>query len=250
MVIDMAGIDVDGISFSYEKREILEDISFSAKDGNFLSIIGPSGCGKSTILRIIAGLLKPNSGQILYSGKSYAAAQPKISFVFQEFALLPWLTNLENVLIGLSASEMTEREKRGKAERYLNTFGLSNFADFYPNSLSGGMKQRVGLARAVVSEPDILLMDEPFSSLDFLTASALRANVREMLNDKSIPVSLVIMVTHNVEEAVELSNSIVVLSESPAKVRSIVDVDLPFPRVKSSAKFRKSVDAIYSLLTS
>jgi len=173
----------------------------------------------------------------------------EVSFVFQDFGLLPWLTNLENVKLGLSYFDISDEEKEKTAKELLARFGLDGFEYSYPNVLSGGMRQRVGIARAIASEPYVLLMDEPFSSLDELTANTLRSDILSMLKNTEIPVNSVIMVTHNVEEAVELSNKIVVLSGKPSHVKEIVDVEIDYPRNRRSVKFSDTVDHIYKVLT-
>jgi NitT/TauT family transport system ATP-binding protein len=173
----------------------------------------------------------------------------EISFVFQDFGLLPWLTNLENVKLGLSYFDISDEEKEKTAKELLARFGLDGFEYSYPNVLSGGMRQRVGIARAIASEPYVLLMDEPFSSLDELTANTLRSDILSMLKNTEIPVNSVIMVTHNVEEAVELSNKIVVLSAKPSHVKEIVEVGMDYPRSRRSRKFSDMVDHIYKVLT-
>jgi len=247
----MAVVDVENIVFVYgSNATIINDISFSADKSEFVSIIGPSGCGKSTLLRIMAGLIKPTSGKVLYQGREVTRPVNGISFVFQDFGLLPWLTSTENVKLGLSLTAISEERKDRCARLLLDKIGLHGFEDSYPNVLSGGMKQRVGIARAIVSDPQVLLMDEPFSSLDELTAAALRSDVVEMLKSKKISVSSVIMVTHNVEEAVELSDKIVVLSDKPAVIKKIMNIDIKYPRSRRSEEFMDSVDSVYTALTS
>ncbi len=244
----MSVIEARGISFSYGDAKIIEDISFSAEKDEFVSIIGQSGCGKSTLLRILAGLVKPNGGEVLFMGRRVEDPTRGISFVFQDFALLPWLTNMENIKVGLSMTEMTDGQKERRAGELLKLFGLEDFGDSYPNVLSGGMKQRIGIARAIASNPKVLLMDEPFSSLDALTADTLRSDVVRMLSSRKSPVDSVVMVTHNVEEAVEVSDRVVVLSNKPSSVREIVDIKLGKPRKRESGEFMKEVDLIYSYL--
>jgi NitT/TauT family transport system ATP-binding protein len=242
-------ITADKIHYEIDESDIIDSLSFSGGNNEFVSVIGPSGCGKSTLLRIIAGLIKPSSGRVLYQGEEITEPIREISFVFQDFALLPWLTNIDNVKLGLSYFEMSDKKKNDTAIELLHRFGLDGFEYSYPNILSGGMKQRVGIARAVAQEPSILLMDEPFSSLDELTANTLRSDIVSMLHSKEIPVNLVIMVTHNVEEAVLLSDRIVVLSNKPTVLKGIKKVSLDKPRDKRSRKFGDLVDQVYAALT-
>ena len=246
----MKMITLEKVSFLFKNSnlEIIDSISFQANKGEFISIVGPSGCGKSTLLRMIAGLITPTSGRVLFGNREITEPNKKIAFVFQDFALLPWLTNQENVKIGLSRSEMSDEAKDKKASELLDRFGLSGFEEYYPNALSGGMKQRVGIARSIASEPQVLLMDEPFSSLDELTANSLRADIIYMLENKNISVNSVIMVTHNVEEAVELSDKIVVLSDKPSRVKKIIKLTGARPRDKRTKQFADYVDEIYSVL--
>ncbi|MCL4365519.1 MAG: ABC transporter ATP-binding protein [Candidatus Marsarchaeota archaeon] len=246
----MAIVSVDDVSFTFENSnlEIMDNVSFAAKKGEFVSLIGPSGCGKSTLLRIIAGLIQPTTGSVKFMNKEITGPNRKMSFVFQDFALLPWLTNLENVKIGLSMSGLSDIEKNRLASELLDRFGLGGFGSYYPNALSGGMKQRVGIARAVVSDPNVILMDEPFSSLDELTAETLRSDIVYMLENKNISVNSVIMVTHNVEEAVQLSDKIVVLSDKPATVKKVISIKAGRPRDKRSEVLSKKMDEIYAIL--
>ncbi len=246
--MDLMGLQ--GVSFVFQnsKLDIIDNVSFVAKKGEFVSLIGPSGCGKSTLLRIIAGLIQPTSGKVLFRGREMTEPNSKVSFVFQDFALLPWLTNIENVKIGLSRSDMADETKSKKASQLLEKFGLAGFESYYPNALSGGMKQRVGIARAIASDPEVLLMDEPFSSLDELTANSLRMDIINMLENKKISVNSVIMVTHNVEEAVELSDKIIVLSDKPAHIKRVIKVNWSRPRDKRSKEFADKLDEIYAVL--
>lgn len=241
-------LDVNNIVLSYNSFKILDDISFDCNKDQFVSIIGPSGCGKSTLLRIIAGLEKSTSGSVKYKNKLITKPISRISFVFQSSALLPWLTNIENIKLGLSRFKMSDALKTKKAFKLLEKFQFERFADMYPNILSGGMKQRIGIARALVANPEILLMDEPFSALDELTANALRTDINYMLRQSSVSVNLVILISHNVEEVVALSDKIIILSEKPSRIKRILDVDLEYPRNKRDKKFLDYVDKIYSIL--
>jgi NitT/TauT family transport system ATP-binding protein len=246
----MHEIEARDINFTYgDGFKIIDGVSLHADKLEFLSIIGPSGCGKSTLLRIMAGLIPPSHGETLFHGRKVTEPVNGISFVFQDFGLMPWLTNIENVKLGMERMEISEEAKDKAAKALLHKFGLEGFEDSYPNILSGGMKQRVGIARAVASNPNVLLMDEPFSSLDELTANALRDEVIYMLKDKSIPINSVVMVTHNVEEAVELSDSIVVLSNKPSHVKDRIQVDIKRPRNRESKNFLHTVDKVYAILT-
>ena len=242
-------VDVNSIGFSFGEEKVIDDISFHADKDEFISIVGPSGCGKSTLLRIIAGLIRPSKGKILFMDMEVNGPTLGISFVFQDFALLPWLTNIENVKIGFSMLNISEEEKDKRAEAILESLGLSGFENSYPNMLSGGMKQRVGIARALASDPKVLLMDEPFSSLDELTADTLRSDILYQLKNENLPVNSVIMVTHNVEEAVQLSDKIIVLSGRPTDVKAIMKVKMEHPRNRRSRAFTKTIDEIYSVLT-
>lgn len=243
-------IEVKDITFSYggNTPNVIDGVTFDASKDEFISLIGPSGCGKSTLLRIISGLVKPTGGKVFYMGTQVEKTIKGISFVFQDFALLPWLTNVDNVKIGCSMMDMSEAEKTKKSTLALDNMGLTGFENAYPNVLSGGMKQRVGIARALVSDPRVLLMDEPFSSLDELTAETLRSDIIYHLKSKSLPVNVVIMVTHNVEEAVELSDKIVVLSKKPSKVTMVKKITMKRPRNKRSKEFLDTMDSIYAQL--
>ncbi len=247
----MAIIKVEDIQFFYNlesDQKVIDNISFDAEKGEFLSIIGPSGCGKSTLLRIIAGLQPHRYGKVFYENREIKSPIPEMAFVFQDFALLPWLTNIENVKLGLSLSKMDDDRKEKKAADLLGQFGLKGFENSYPNVLSGGMKQRVGIARAIASNPRVLLMDEPFSSLDELTATTLRADILHLLRSKKISVDCVIMVTHNVEEAVELSDRVVVLSDKPSHVKGIEQIKMKHPRNKHSKQYLSYVDKLDRML--
>jgi NitT/TauT family transport system ATP-binding protein len=247
--VKMRILDVIDVGFNYgETLQVIDTASFYCNTREFVSIIGPSGCGKSTLLRIIAGLVEPAHGKILFTGKRVTRPTEGISFVFQDFALMPWLTNLENVKLGLAMKRMPEKEKEKISLELLESFGLSDFEDAYPNMLSGGMKQRVGIARAIASKPKLLLMDEPFSALDELTAEALRKEVVDLLKSKKSPIDSVVMVTHNVEEAVELSDRVVVLSDKPSMVKDIVKIELKRPRDRESKQFMEISDKIYAYL--
>ncbi|KIL41341.1 nitrate ABC transporter ATP-binding protein [Gordoniibacillus kamchatkensis] len=228
---------------------ILEDIHINVKEGELVSILGPSGSGKSTLLRIIAGLVSPSQGSVVYNGKPIVGTNPGVGMVFQSFALFPWLTVLENVKLGLENRPLREEEKLRKALSVIDMIGLDGFEGAYPKELSGGMRQRVGIGRALVMEPDILLMDEPFSALDVLTAENLKRDLLELWTEKKIPTKSIIMVTHSIEEAVYMSDRAIVLSRDPARVISDIAITMPHWRDKQEPQFTALVDRIYSILT-
>src|SRR6202166_5033287 len=206
-------------------------------------------CGKSTLLRILTGLAQPSSGTLLWHGKPLDGQMPNVAIVFQSFALFPWLTVLENVEAPLEAKGVPEVERRKRALRTLDTVGLDGFETAYPKELSGGMKQRVGFARALVVEPEVLFMDEPFSALDVLTAENLRGELLELWLNKKMTTSAIFIVTHNIEEAVMLADRIVVLGRNPARIRSDINVRLAHPRNRKSGRFVELVDYIYKVMT-
>jgi NitT/TauT family transport system ATP-binding protein len=208
---------------------VLDHLSFDVPK-EFLCIVGPSGCGKSTLLRIIDGLDKPTSGQVLFHGQPITSPNLKIGVIFQTFALIPWKTVLGNVELGLATSTVPKEEQLKIAQKYTQDVGLEGFETAYPKELSGGMKQRVGIARALALQPEVLLMDEPFSSLDALTAENLRREVLEIWSDPVYATNCVVMVTHNVQEAVYMADRVLVLSHRPAHIVDDVKIDLPRPR--------------------
>lgn len=227
---------------------VLKNIQFSAREGEFLSIVGPSGAGKSTILRLISGLLKPTEGQVLYKEKTLQTINMEAAIVFQNFALLPWLTVAENVELGLEARSVEKSIRRKKTAFYIDKVGLAGYEEAYPRELSGGMKQRVGLARALAVEPEILLMDEPFSSLDALTSINLRDELLHIWSDRDFPVNTVVLVTHIIEEAIELADRVLVLSSRPGHIAGDIPIHLPRPRDKRDKDFMEFVDKIFSLI--
>ena len=230
----MSVIEVEKVSksFVFEKSKILvlNNVSFSVGKDEFLCLVGPSGCGKSTLLRIIAGLEKPDQGRILFNGQSVEAPSPKIAMVFQLFGLLPWKTALENIEVPLEVVGIAKQIRIQIAQEYLRMVGLETFENTYPHDLSGGMKQRVGIARALALKPEVLLMDEPFSSLDELTAKTLRELVLSIWREPALPTNSFIMVSHNVEEAVFMADRIIVMFPRPGKVIGEIRVDIPRPR--------------------
>ncbi len=245
-------LEVRDVSKSYfegdKEFKVLEHISFDVNERDFICIVGPSGCGKSTLLREIVGLDKPTSGDILFQGQPVQSENPKISMVFQSFALLPWLTVTQNVELGLEAHKVPPEERRQKSKKYIDAVGLAGFENAFPRELSGGMRQRVGLARALAMDPDLLCMDEPFSALDALTAQNLRDEILQLWTNPDLPPSAVLMVTHSIDEAVYLADRIVALSSRPGKIVKTETIDLPRPRNRKEPEFYGWVDEIYSLI--
>lgn len=237
-------------SFTHPKGEIiaLQDISFRVEERQFISVVGPSECGKSTLLRIINGLLEPGNGRLFYKEKEQNGVNLECAMVFQSFALFPWLTVQENVELGLEARGLPLGERRTRASFYIDKAGLGGNEDAYPRELSGGTKQRVGLARALAIEPTILLMDEPFSSLDPLTSIVLRGEVLSIWQDEEIPLSTILMVTHIIEEAVEMADRVLILSPRPGQIEEDIPIELPRPRDKKTQEFNSYVDKIFSLI--
>jgi NitT/TauT family transport system ATP-binding protein len=228
---------------------VLDDVTLSLKDGEILGLLGRSGSGKSTLLRLIAGLARPQGGSLTYMGAPIEGPAQGVAMVFQGFALFPWMTVLENVELGLEALGLPEKEIRARALAAIDLIGLDGYESAYPRELSGGMRQRVGFARAVVVHPNILLMDEPFSALDVLTAENLRTDLIELWGKKQLPTKGIIMVTHNIEEAVLMCDRVLLFSSSPAKVSAEIVIDLPQPRDRTSPAFEDYVDRIYVEMT-
>ena len=249
----MALIEVDGVDKAFPSRHgtitIMSDISFSVADNDFLAIVGPSGCGKSTLLRLIQGLDRPTHGAIRFRGEPVAGVSQEMAMVFQNFALYPWLSIKENVAFGLRARGWSEERIEPQVDRFISVTGLVGFEEAYPRELSGGMRQRVGLARALAVEPSVLLMDEPFSALDPLTAESLREEVLQLWRDPALPPEAVVLVTHNIEEALLMADRVIVLSRRPGRVLAGVLVNLPRPRDRKSGPFYELTDYVYSLIT-
>jgi NitT/TauT family transport system ATP-binding protein len=230
-------------------RLVLEKIDFTLKEGEIVAILGKSGSGKSTFLRILAGLIPPSEGRVEYRGQPVVEPAQGIAMVFQSFALFPWLTVLGNVELGLEALGVSAAERRRRAVEAIDLIGLDGFENAYPKELSGGMRQRVGFARALVVNPDILLLDEPFSQLDVLTAETLRNDLTDLWVQRRIPTKGILMVSHNIEEAVEMADRILVFTSDPGRIGAEVPVMLPRPRDWESPAFRQTVDQVYTLLT-
>ncbi|MGD0250005.1 MAG: ABC transporter ATP-binding protein [Thermoplasmata archaeon] len=249
----MSLIRVEHVDKSFASRHgtmaIMQDISFEVKDSDFLAIVGPSGCGKSTLLRLIQGLDQPTDGHIFFRDNPVKGVCSQMAMVFQSFALYPWLTVSQNVAFGLEALHWPQERIAPQVERYITVTGLDGFQEAYPRELSGGMRQRVGLARALAVEPAVLLMDEPFSALDPLTAASLREEVLQLWRDPQLPPEAVLLVSHNIEEAIELADRVIVFSRRPGHILAEVPVDLPRPRDRKSAAFYDITDRVYSLIT-
>ena len=228
---------------------VLEGVDLQLRPGEMVGLLGRSGSGKSTLLRIIAGLLAPTEGEVIWRGKRLDGPAPGVAMVFQSFALFPWLTVQENVELGLEAQGVSRQEREQRAESAIDLIGLGGYESAYPKELSGGMRQRVGLARALVVHPDLLLMDEPFSALDVLTAETLRTDLIDLWSEGKLPFKSVLMVTHNIEEAVLMCDRILVFSSNPGRVANELRVRFPHPRNRLDPAFRKLVDDIYALMT-
>ncbi|WP_446743593.1 ABC transporter ATP-binding protein [Silvibacterium acidisoli] len=235
---------------SENRIQVISPTDLAIVPGEIVALLGPSGSGKSTLLRMLAGLSKPSAGEVFWHEKPISSVKIHVSIVFQSFALFPWLTVLENVEAPLKAQGMAPAERRERSLKILNTVGLDGFQAAYPKELSGGMRQRVGFARALVVEPEVLFMDEPFSALDVLTAENLRSELLELWDNKTIPTRSIFIVTHNIEEAVLLADRIIVLGRNPGHVRTDFRVsNMPHPRDKKSQPFTHLVDYIYKVLT-
>ena len=247
-------IAIESLRKSFKKASeqdllVLEDVNFKLQEGEIVALLGKSGSGKSTLLRIIAGLVPPTSGTVTYRGMPVTSPVAGIEMVFQSFALMPWLTVLENVELGLEAQGVSREERRHRAIEAIDIIGLDGFESAFPKELSGGMRQRVGFARALVINPDVLLMDEPFSALDVLTAENLKSDLLELWKEKKTNTNGILLVTHNIEEAANLADRIVIFGNDPGYIRAELPVTLPQPRDPESPEFRALVDKIYTLMT-
>jgi NitT/TauT family transport system ATP-binding protein len=247
-------LEVQSIRQAYAKGGandllVLDGVSLTLKSGEIVGLLGRSGSGKSSLLRIIAGLAKPVSGRVSWRGKSLTAPSEGIAMVFQSFALFPWLTVLENVEIGLEPLGVPAAERRKRSLEAIDLIGLDGFESAYPKELSGGMRQRVGFARALVVHPELLLMDEPFSALDVLTAETLRTDLIELWTENKLPLRSILIVTHNIEEAVLLCDRVVIFSANPGRIAAEIKISLPYPRNRNDLAFRQLVDDIYGRMT-
>ncbi|HMF75274.1 MAG TPA: nitrate/sulfonate/bicarbonate ABC transporter ATP-binding protein [Bryobacteraceae bacterium] len=231
------------------QQTVLEEVSLNIAPGEVVALLGRSGSGKSTLLRILAGLIQPSRGRVLVKGTPLAGPNPEVAMVFQSFALLPWLTVQENAELGLFARGVSKDVCEKEAVQALSMVGLEGFEGAYPKELSGGMRQRVGFARAFVMKPDVLMMDEPFSALDVLTAENLRGEISDLWERNEFPAKSILLVTHNIEEAVLLADRIVVLGANPGSIRGEVRVDIARPRDKKGLRFIALVDYIYTVMT-
>lgn len=247
-------IEIKNVNKAFSNSEgqahsVLESVDLELKENEIVALLGKSGSGKSTLLRIIAGLIPQTSGDVLYRGQAITGPVKEVSMVFQSFALMPWLTVLQNVELGLEALGVDKDERRKRALEAIDMIGLDGFESAYPKELSGGMQQRVGFARALVVNPDLLLMDEPFSALDVLTADNLRSDLLDLWQEKKIDTKGILFVTHNIEEAVIVADRVLVFSSNPGRVQSELKIDLPYPRDTESPAFRRCVDQIYTAMT-
>jgi NitT/TauT family transport system ATP-binding protein len=247
-------LKIDNIKKSFKRKGshellVLDHVEFTIHDGEVIALLGKSGSGKSTLLRIIAGLIDATAGKVVYRDESITEPVPGLTMVFQHFALLPWLTVLENVELGLEAQGVGRDERRKRALAAIDVVGLDGFESAYPKELSGGMSQRVGIARALVVDPEVLLMDEPFSALDVLTADKMRSDLIDIWQSEKTNIKSILIVTHNIEEAVILADRILVFSNNPGYVQQEIKVGLPHPRSDQDPKVRSLVEDIYRIMT-
>jgi NitT/TauT family transport system ATP-binding protein len=247
-------LDVHSVCKSFRKPDgdqlvVLEDVNLTLRPGEIVGLLGRSGSGKSTLLRSIAGLDGPTSGVVNYLGQPVSGPARGVAMVFQSFALFPWLTVLENVQLGLEALGVPEPEMRKRSLQAIDLIGLDGFESAYPRELSGGMRQRVGFARALVVHPNILLMDEPFSALDVLTAETLRSDFLDLWGEGQLPIKAVLLVTHNIEEAVQMCDRLLIFSSNPGRVASEIPIDLPQPRHTQDPRFRALIERVYVEMT-
>ena len=247
-------VEIRGVRQSYHKDSsadllVLDNVDLTLRAGEIVGLLGRSGSGKSTLLRIVSGLLRPTAGAVSWRGAPLRGPAEGVAMVFQSFALFPWLTVQENVELGLEAQGVARTERETRAEAAIDLIGLGGYESAYPKELSGGMRQRVGLARALVVHPDLLLMDEPFSALDVLTAETLRTDLIDLWMDGKLPIKSVLMVTHNIEEAVLMCDRVLVFSSNPGRVASELVVPFAHPRNRLDPAFRQMVDDIYALMT-
>ena len=249
VLIDIRNIKKSFKKTDYQELDVINDLNLKLYENEIVALLGKSGSGKSTLLRIIGGLIKPTSGKVFYKNEPVLQAIPGLAMVFQSFALMPWITVLQNVELGLEAQGISKSERRTRALKAIDIVGLDGFESAYPKELSGGMRQRVGFARALVINPSILLMDEPFSALDVLTADNLRGDLLNIWRSEDTNIKNILLVTHNIEEAVFLADRIIIFSPPPKNISAELEINLPHPRNEQDTKFRKLVDQIYTLMT-
>src|SRR2546423_5617583 len=239
----------DYVMPSGSRLRVLENVDVAIKRSEVVALLGPSGSGKSTILRILAGLIKPSAGEIFYRGQRVEGLTPGVGIVFQSFALYPWMTVSENIEVVLRAAGLPESEFKQRSDRVIRTVGLAGFEEAYPRELSGGMKQRLGMARALSVNPEILFMDEPFSHVDALTAEGLRAEVIDLWAPTNSNPSSILMVSHDIKEVVYMADRIIVLSSHPGRVRTVVENPLPRPRDSRSRESEELVEYLHEIIT-
>ncbi|MBC7243490.1 MAG: AAA-associated domain-containing protein [Anaerolineae bacterium] len=252
MAKDQAIVELQHVYQMYGRGErrftAVQDVNLTVREGEFVVLLGPSGCGKSTLLRIITGLQPPSEGTVLYRGEPLRGVNPHATIVFQTFALFPWLTVLENVEVALKAKGVPAKLRVARALDWIDVVGLDGFEMAYPRELSGGMRQKVGFARAMAVEPELLCLDEPFSALDVLSAESLRGELLELWVGGKIPTKAILMVTHNIDEAVYLADRIVVMEKGPGRIVNELQIGLPHPRQRKSPEYLRIVDQVYALL--
>ncbi|MCA0387007.1 MAG: nitrate/sulfonate/bicarbonate ABC transporter ATP-binding protein [Bacteroidetes bacterium] len=245
-------VDVKKVSQIYGKDQkkftALSDIELKINPGEFVALVGPSGCGKSTLLRIITGLQKASKGSVLYNGEKLEGVNPNATIVFQTFALFPWFNVIENVELALANRDIPAKMKTARAIEAIDRVGMDGYEMAYPRELSGGMRQKVGFARAIVAEPELLCLDEPFSALDVLSAETLRGELLELWTEGKLPTQAILMVTHNIEEAVLMADRIVVMDKNPGQIINEMVVSMTHPRNRKNAEFQHMVDQVYSVL--
>lgn len=249
LLMELSGVAKSFRSADGAPRLILDDVNFSLAKGEIVALLGKSGSGKSTLLRIMAGLIPSDAGKAIYRGKAVRGPAPGVAMVFQSFALFPWLTVQQNVELGLEAQGISPAEREKRADAMLELMGLAGFGGALPRELSGGMRQRVGIARALVTNPDVLLMDEAFSALDVLTGETLRNDILDLWDSNRIPTRGILIVSHNIEEAVMMADRIIILSSGPGRIRNEVKIELPRPRTVDSTQVRALIDEVYGLMT-
>ncbi|HMZ02830.1 MAG TPA: ABC transporter ATP-binding protein, partial [Burkholderiaceae bacterium] len=248
-IFELTGIGKSFRSADGHVRPVLEGVDFTLREGEIVALLGRSGCGKSTLLRILAGLIPPDAGELRYRGQPLYAPARSIGMVFQSFALFPWLTVQQNVELGLEARGLPPDQRASQAAAAIALIGLSGFEGALPRELSGGMRQRVGIARALVTEPDVLLMDEAFSALDVLTGERLRDDILALWRSGAMPTRAMLVVSHDIEEAVLMADRVIVLASDPGRIRSELAIALPRPRDVEQPEVRALIDEVYARMT-